>query len=147
MNKTLLPVALAGALLASGCSFIPTLERPAAPVAEHYSAADEQAGTTAAADIPWQQFYTDPRLQQVIQLALDNNRDLRVAVLNIEKAQAQYQIQRAAQFPEFGVAGSASRQPSAATGRSANSYMAGLSVPSWAIDFWGRFRCSFGPAF
>jgi outer membrane protein TolC len=68
-------------------------------VAEHYSAADEQAGATAAADIPWQQFYTDPRLQQVIQLALDNNRDLRVAVLNIEKAQAQYQIQRAGQFP------------------------------------------------
>ena len=63
MNKTLLPVALAGALLASGCSFIPTLERPAAPVAEHYSATDEQAGTIAAADIPWQQFYTDPRLQ------------------------------------------------------------------------------------
>ena len=47
MNKTLLPVALAGALLASGCSFIPTLERPAAPVAEHYSAADEQAGSYA----------------------------------------------------------------------------------------------------
>jgi hypothetical protein len=138
MNKTLLPVALAGALLASGCSFIPTLERPAAPVAEHYSAADEQAGTTAAADIPWQQFYTDPRLQQVIQLALDNNRDLRVAVLNIEKAQAQYQIQRAGQFPEFGVAGSASRQPSATTGRYANSYMVGLSMPSWEIDFWGR---------
>lgn len=138
MNKTLLPVALAGALLVSGCSFIPTLERPAAPVAEHYPTADEQAGATAAADIPWQQFYTDPRLQQVIQLALDNNRDLRVAVLNIEKAQAQYQIQRAGQFPEIGVAGSASRQPSAATGRYANAYMVGLSMPSWEIDFWGR---------
>ncbi|NIF86322.1 efflux transporter outer membrane subunit [Comamonas sp. Tr-654] len=138
MNKTLLPVALAGALLASGCSFIPTLERPAAPVAEHYLATDEQAGPIAAADIPWQQFYTDPRLQQVIQLALDNNRDLRVAVLNIEKAQAQYQIQRAAQLPEFGVAGSASRQPSATTGRYVNSYMVGLSMPSWEIDFWGR---------
>ena len=138
MNKTLLPVALAGALLASGCSFIPTLDRPAAPVAEHFSAANEQAGATAAADIPWQQFFTDPRLQQVIQLALDNNRDLRVAVLNIEKAQAQYQIQRAAQFPEFGVAGSASRQPSTITGSYGNSYMVGLSMPSWEIDFWGR---------
>ena len=138
MNKTLLPVALAGALLASGCSFIPTLDRPAAPVAEHFSAANEQAGATAAADIPWQQFFTDPRLQQVIQLALDNNRDLRVAVLNLEKAQAQYQIQRAAQFPEFGVAGSASRQPSTITGSYGNSYMVGLSMPSWEIDFWGR---------
>ena len=138
MNKTLLPVALAGALLASGCSFIPTLDRPAAPVAEHFSAANEQAGATAAADIPWQQFFTDPRLQQVIQLALDNNRDLRVAVLNIEKAQAQYQIQRAAQFPEVGVDGNASRQPSTITGRYGNSYMVGLSMPSWEIDFWGR---------
>ena len=138
MNKTLLPVALAGALLASGCSFIPTLDRPAAPVAEHFSAANEQAGATAAADIPWQQFFTDPRLQQVIQLALDNNRDLRVAVLNIEKAQAQYQIQRAAQFPEVGVGGNASRQPSTITGRYGNSYMVGLSMPSWEIDFWGR---------
>ena len=140
MNKTLLPIALASALLISGCSFIPVMERPAAPVAEHYAAAgsEQPASATAAADIPWQQFYTDPRLQQVIQLALENNRDLRVAVLNIEKAQAQYQIQRAGQFPEVGVAGSASRQPSAATGRYANSYMVGLSMPSWEIDFWGR---------
>ena len=89
MNKTLLPVALAAALLASGCSFIPQLDRPAPPVAEQFPAAASQtAGSIAAADIPWQQFFTDPRLQQVIQLALDNNRDLRVAVLNIEKAQA-----------------------------------------------------------
>ncbi len=138
MNKTLLPVALAGVLLVSGCSFIPTLDRPAAPVAEHFPAANEQAGAVAAADTPWQQFFTDPRLQQVINLALENNRDLRVAVLNIEKARAQYQIQRAAQFPEFGVAGTGSRQPNTATGNYANTYMAGLSMPSWEIDFWGR---------
>ncbi|MEG0199655.1 MAG: TolC family protein, partial [Comamonas sp.] len=131
MNKTLLPVALAGVLLVSGCSFIPTLDRPAAPVAEHFPAANEQAGAVAAADTPWQQFFTDPRLQQVINLALENNRDLRVAVLNIEKARAQYQIQRAAQFPEFGVAGTGSRQPNTATGNYANTYMAGLSMPSW----------------
>ena len=84
MNKTLLPVALVASLLASGCSFIPTLERPALPVAQSYAAANENTGGVAAADLPWQQFFTDPRLQQVIQLALDNNRDLRVAVLNIE---------------------------------------------------------------
>ena len=138
MTKTLLPIALASALLASGCSFIPTLERPALPVAESYAVANENTGGVAAADLPWQQFYTDPRLQQVIQLALDNNRDLRVAVLNIEKAQAQYQIQRASQFPELGVAGSASRQPSTLTGKYTNSYMAGLTMPSWEIDFWGR---------
>ena len=138
MNKTLLPVALVASLLASGCSFIPTLERPALPVAQSYAAANENTGGVAAADLPWQQFFTDPRLQQVIQLALDNNRDLRVAVLNIEKAQAQYQIQRAAQFPELGVAGSVSRQPSSVTGKYGNTFMAGLTMPSWEIDFWGR---------
>ena len=139
MNKTLLPVALAAALLASGCSFIPQLDRPAPPVAEQFPAAASQtAGSVAAADIPWQQFFTDPRLQQVIQLALDNNRDLRVAVLNIEKAQAQYQIQRSSQFPEIGVAGAAQRTRSQLTGQYGNAFSAALSMPSWEIDFWGR---------
>jgi multidrug efflux system outer membrane protein len=94
----LLPVALAGALLASGCSFIPTLERPAAPVAEHYSAADEQAGATAAADIPWQQFFTDPRLQQVISSRWTTTATC-VWPCSTSKRRAQYQIQRAGQFP------------------------------------------------
>ncbi|RGE40741.1 multidrug transporter [Comamonas testosteroni] len=139
MNKTLLPVALAAALLASGCSFIPQLDRPALPVAEQFPAfASQTAGSVAAADIPWQQFFTDPRLQQVIQLALDNNRDLRVAVLNIEKAQAQYQIQRSSQFPEVGVAGAAQRTRSQITGQYGNAFSAALSMPSWEIDFWGR---------
>ena len=74
------------------------------------AAASQTAGQVAAADIPWQQFFTDPRLQQVIQLALDNNRDLRVAMLNIEKAQAQYQIQRASQFPELAAAAGGQRR-------------------------------------
>ena len=139
MNKTLLPIALASALLASGCSFIPQLDRPALPVAEQFPAAVSQtAGSVAAADIPWQQFFTDPRLQQVIQQALDNNRDLRVAVLNIEKAQAQYQIQRSSQFPELGAAAGGQRARSQLTGKYGNSFSAGLSMPSWEIDFWGR---------
>ena len=104
MTKRLVPTLLVSALLASGCSFIPQLERPAAPVAASYPAANAASTSTAAADIPWQNFFADARLQQLITLALDNNRDLRVAVLNIEQARAQYQIQRAAQFPELGVA-------------------------------------------
>ena len=139
MNKTLLPIALASALLASGCSFIPQLDRPALPVADQFPAAASQtAGQVAAADIPWQQFFTDPRLQQVIQLALDNNRDLRVAMLNIEKAQAQYQIQRASQFPELAAAAGGQRARSQLTGQYGNSFTAGLTMPSWEIDFWGR---------
>lgn len=138
MTKTLLALALTGSVLASGCSFIPKLELPAAAVPAHFPAASEQSGATAAADIPWQQFFTDARLQQVIGLALENNRDLRVAVLNIEKARAQYQIQRSALFPEVGIGGTVQRAPNQSTGGYANVFSAGLTLPSWEIDFWGR---------
>lgn len=138
MTKTLLALALTGSVLAGGCSFIPKLELPAAAVPAHFPAAGEQSGATAAADIPWQQFFTDARLQQVIGLALENNRDLRVAVLNIEKARAQYQIQRSALFPEVGIGATVQRAPSQSTGEYANVFSAGLTLPSWEIDFWGR---------
>lgn len=140
MTKRLVPTLLVSALLASGCSFIPQLERPAAPVAASYPAANAASTSTAAADIPWQNFFADARLQQLITLALDNNRDLRVAVLNIEQARAQYQIQRAAQFPELGVAAQGSRAASTDGSGYVNTYMVGLSMPSWEIDFWGRIR-------
>ena len=99
MNKTLVPTLLVSALLATGCSFIPKMERATGTVADQYPAA-ASAGATAAAELPWQSFFTDARLQQLIGLALENNRDLRVAALNVERTQAQYQIQRAAQWPQ-----------------------------------------------
>lgn len=139
MNKQLVLAALAAALMASGCSFIPALDRPAPPVADRFAVSTTE-GTTAAADIPWQNFFTDERLQQLIQLALENNRDLRVALLNIEQARAQFQIQRAKIFPEVGIAATGSRAPSQATGAYVDTYMVGLSMPSWEIDFWGRIR-------
>ena len=137
MTKKLLTTALVTALLASGCSFIPSLDKPAAPVAGAYPTAPE-AGTQAAADIPWQSFFTDTRLQQLIQLALENNRDLRVAALNIEQARAQFQIQSAAGLPEVGASAGASRSRSPLTGGYVNSYNVGLTMPSWEIDFFGR---------
>lgn len=137
MTKQLIPTLLASALLATGCSFIPKLDKPEAPVAASYPAATE-AGASAAADIPWQNFFTDTRLQQLISMALENNRDLRVAVLNIEQARAQYQIQASKQLPEVGVGANASRGVSQVTGKTGNTYTAGLTMPSWEIDFWGR---------
>ncbi|MEG1769737.1 MAG: TolC family protein, partial [Comamonas sp.] len=108
------PVALAAALLMAGCSFIPTYERPAAPVPAAYSSAPQgaaDASAQAAAALPWQEYFTDARLQQLIGLALTNNRDLQVAVLNIEQARAQYRITRADQFPTINGGMTASRAP------------------------------------
>src|SRR3989475_107408 len=137
------PVAIATAVLLAGCSLIPTYERPAAPVAAQYTRANATAaaeGGTAAAQLPWQDFFQDARLQQLVRTALDNNRDLRVAALNIERAQAQYRITRADQFPTVGAGVNASRAPNT-TGSGAkyvNSYQVGLAVTSWELDFFGR---------
>jgi len=135
------PVALAAALLMAGCSFIPTYERPAAPVPEAYRSAPPGAAAAsaqAAAALPWQDYFTDARLQQLIGLALTNNRDLQVAVLNIEQARAQYRITRADQFPTINGGMTASRAPDTVNGGYANAYNVGLQTTAWELDFFGR---------
>ncbi|HMA07769.1 MAG TPA: efflux transporter outer membrane subunit, partial [Ramlibacter sp.] len=128
-------LALGGALLA-GCSMMPTYERPAAPVAGDWPF-PAAAGDTVARDLPWQQFFTDERLRRLIGIALDNNRDLRVAILNIEQARAQYDIRRADQLPTVGLAAGGSRIASGNNG-AITTYAAGLSLSSWEIDLFGR---------
>jgi len=133
--------AVAAAALLAGCSFIPTYERPAAPVPEAFpnaAAAGGAATAKAAADIDWKEYFADARLQRLIAIALENNRDLRVAALNIEQARAQFQIQRAGQFPTVNAAVNATRQPDASTRSYANNYQVGLAVSAWEIDFFGR---------
>ena len=138
-NYKLIPTLLVTALLATGCSFIPTLDKPEPPVSTQYPIATAETNAPAA-DLPWKSFYTDARLQQIIGTALENNRDLRVAVLNIELARAQYDIQGSRLLPEVGAGANASRARSQLTGQYGNSYSVGLSLPSWEIDFWGRVR-------
>lgn len=136
--RALSPLVIA-ALLA-GCSFIPKYERPAAPVPEAFALAgnDVPATARAAADIDWKDYFTDPRLQRLIGIALGNNRDLRVAMLNVEQARAQFQIQRAGQFPTVNAIASGTRQPSLVNGQYANQFQAGLGISAWEIDFFGR---------
>ena len=86
-------LAAAVAALLGACTLEPHYHRPPAPVP---ALPGGTAGGTAAADIGWREFFPDPQLQQLIALALTNNRDLRVAALNVQSAQAQYRIQRAA---------------------------------------------------
>ena len=147
MNRTrLLRVAAAGiAALLAGCSMIPTYERPTAPVAASFSvyvgATQEAPAVSAdaapAASVAWQNFFSDTRLKRLIGLSLSNNRDLRVAVLNIEQARAQYQIRRADQLPGVNGVFSGSRAP-AANGATTSLYTVGLAVTAYELDFFGR---------
>ena len=135
MNKCSISIALAAAALLAGCSFIPAYERPTAPIPVTY-AIDTTQGTAAA--VPWRDYFAEPRLQQLIEIALLNNRDLRVAALNIEQARATFQVRRADQYPGVGIAANASRSPAANTGNLTNSFSVGLAISAWEIDFFGR---------
>lgn len=144
-------VVVLGALLAA-CSLEPAYVRPDAPVAATYptglaySAGNPGGGTRqAAAEIGWRNVLTDARLQQLVEIALANNRDLRTAILNVERLQAEFRIQSAALFPQVSayVDRSRSRTPAdlSASGKESTlgSYSVGLSA-SWEIDFFGRLR-------
>ncbi|MFZ4481931.1 MAG: efflux transporter outer membrane subunit [Rhodoferax sp.] len=137
--------AQAGALLLAsvlgGCSSMaPTLERPAAPVAATFPGETGAAQVAVpAADIEWQKFFVDARLKRLIALALENNRDLRLAVLNIEQARAQFDIRRADQWPGVNAGLSGLRQPTSAGGIS-SSYSAGVLVTSYELDLFGRVK-------
>src|SRR5438128_510729 len=141
--------ALAGvAVLSAGCSLQPVYERPAAPVAATYPSGPAykptSGGTTSSAvEIGWRNFLTDPRLQRLIEIALANNRDLRVDALNIAQAQAQYRIQRSSLLPQVsaGASETAQRAPSVSSRQNVTTheYSVGLST-SWELDFFGRLQ-------
>lgn len=130
--------------LFSGCvSMAPHYEQPKSPVAnsfENTSTANTNAQNVA--DIEWRNIFLDARLQKVIELALNNNRDLRVAMLNIDKARAQYNIQAAESFPSISASASQSASRSGTKGSSVVSRSANLSVgfTSWELDLFGRIR-------
>ena len=136
MTKKITPLALALVTLLTGCSMIPTYERPAAPVPTGFP---NVAASESHATLPsWRTYFAEPRLQQLIELALNNNRDLRIASLNVEQARAQFQVRRAAQYPAVGLAANASRAPASGTGNITNNFSVGLAVTAWELDFFGR---------
>jgi multidrug efflux system outer membrane protein len=136
-----LAASLLPALLSAGCaSMAPTYERPAPPVAASFSESATTAATTPAADIAWQSFFVDERLKRLIEIALANNRDLRVAVLNIEAARANYGVRRADLLPTIGLGLTGERGPSQTTGRLQTVFTAGVQLSSWELDLFGRIR-------
>lgn len=145
MKKVLTPLALA--LLLAGCvNLAPKYQRPAAPVPNDYPTVQGtvHSGNPVAdkvpANIAWQRFFADARLQQLIQLALANNRDLRVAILNIEQAQAAFRIQRAARLPQVNAGLTAQRASTPGDAPFNSVYQAGLSVSAFELDLFGRVR-------
>ena len=118
----------------------------AAPSPSASSPAASQADTLAVRDIGWREFFVDQRLQGLIAAALTNNRDLRIAVLNIEKARAQYRIQRASLFPSIDASGNFTREklPPALTfgteSFTSNIYQAGVGISNYVGDLFGRGR-------
>ena len=134
------------ATLASACSMIPDYRRPAAPVPDAFPNAAQTAAATPADAIAWRDYFADQRLREVIALALANNRDLRVAALNIEQARARYRIQRADLLPAVGAVGSetAQRLPGDLTGSGESEtfrqYSATIGFATYELDFFGRIR-------
>jgi multidrug efflux system outer membrane protein len=144
----------------SACTMEPHYARPAAPVAPTWNgSAAGAADKTDVADLGWRQFFPDPMLQRLIALALANNRDLRVAVLNVQAAQAQYRIQRADLFPTVsatgleevekypaGVLGSSSTGASSGAGATIPGgetfryYEVGVGFTSYELDLFGKIR-------
>ncbi|PFH20684.1 efflux transporter outer membrane subunit [Burkholderia sp. JKS000303] len=149
MKLKLMALVCVAALAA--CSLDPVYQRPAAPMAGAWpsgpaygtasASAPSAAGaapTPAAAEVGWREFYRDPHLRKLIALALDNNRDLRVAALQVAEYEAQYRITRAALAPSIDATGSLSNARSDGTTTRSSSVSVGTT--SWEIDFFGRLQ-------
>ena len=145
--------ALSATVFLAGCTLAPQYERPGSPVENQWpemgvGVAPEEVVGLVAIDLEWQKFFGDERLKTLIGTALENNRDLRVAILNIEKAQAMYHVQRSDLIPTLGANGQLSRQSTSGTGSTANTvgasdgdlYTASIGIASYELDLFGRIR-------
>jgi len=142
------------ALVLAGCTMIPKYHQPTADISPTWPEAPAQAkGPTnamAAADIGWREFFRDPRLQRLIELALTNNLDLRMAMLNVDQTRALYHVQRNALVPTVSINANGTRQrtiniyggPSTngTTGFTYSLYNVNLGVASYELDLFGKLR-------
>ena len=151
MTKTVLTaLAMATSLFVAGCATLePRVPEAAPAIAGEWPLPPTTASTaataivatdagTAVADIGWRDFFVDPRLEELIARALDNNRDLRVAVLTVEKARAQYRIQRADRLPSLGANATLTR--SGGDVPVSENYSAGVGIAEFELDLFGRVR-------
>jgi multidrug efflux system outer membrane protein len=149
-------MAAATLMVLMGCQMAPRHERPSLPTAAEFPVAyagDQNAGQTAAA-IGWRQFFADERLKALIAHALERNRDLAVAIAQIEEARGLYRIQRADRLPTVALSGDAARTrtgvaslgpaaialPSGVDGFINDRFNLAVGVSAFELDFWGRVR-------
>ena len=150
LNMQALAAPLAAAALLAGCgSLVPRTEAPVPPLRSDFRAgAPAPAVDTAAADAAvreWAGFINDPRLREVVGIALTQNRSLRASAAAVERVQAQYRIQRAAGAPQLGVSAAATRQRTLENG-AATSYSLSLGLAAWEIDLFDRLGSLEGAA-
>ncbi len=132
------PAAMAAFVLA-GCG---TLEPPV-PEANPETPAQwpiPASGGESSADVGWREFFRDPRLETLIERALENNRDLRVAALNVQRARSFYRIQRSERLPSVNAQGGLNRAEYDGPFPDVETYSAQIGVASFELDLWGRVR-------
>jgi len=152
MNKKVFLLMGGIAVCATGCTMAPKYTRPSAPIPAEwpsgaaYGQSDSITHATLPPDMNLLEFFTDEKLQQVIKLALTNNRDLRLAALNVKRARAIYGIQRNELLPTVDAVGGGSKQrvpadlSSSEKPMTKEQYSANLGIAAWEIDFFGRIR-------
>jgi multidrug efflux system outer membrane protein len=152
MNKNVLFLLAGIAIVLGGCTMAPKYTRPEAPVPADWPTGAAYKETKAATGVPtaselrWWEFFTDEQLQKIIETALNNNRDLRLAALNVERTRALYGVQRAELFPAISAVGSGSKKRSSSDltrpgeSRTTKQFNVDLGIASWEIDFFGRIR-------
>ena len=132
----------------SACSMAPKYQQPNVIVAPNFpdSGMHVAEGSISATNLGWQEYFADPRLHRLIELALNNNKDLRIAALNVEAVRAQYAIARSSQLPSIGATGTGTKarvaEDLSTAGRSfiTESYNVGLGVTSFELDLFGRVK-------
>lgn len=146
-----LAAALSASFVLLGCSLAPVYERPDQPVPGQYpdiTSETDDLTAPAAADLGWSELFTDPQLRALIDIALENNRDLRIAVDRVEEARAQFGIVRSDRFPSIGAGVNAqvTRSPEGmrmggpASQSVSRTYMAGVGLTAFELDFFGRIK-------
>lgn len=122
----------------------PIYVRPDAPIENQFPGNTDSSTKTPASEIGWNEFFREPRLKALIAAAIENNRDLRLAALNIEEARALYNVQWADRLPTFQVEGETSRARSVSTSSpgmvTSGNYTVGLGLSAFELDFFGRVK-------